>query len=75
MFHTVPTPIIRSSKTIYTASGTLSNHLLLLATVVEELELRSSSSVTVAGSGKLFEKVPEAVYIVFELLMMGGGTA
>ena len=74
MFQAVPPPIIKSSKTIYTASGTFSNNLPLPATVTEELERSSNSYTTVASSSKWFDKVPEAVYIVFELLMMGVGT-
>jgi hypothetical protein len=38
MFQAVPLPIIRSSKTIHTASG-ICKQLLLPFTVVEELEL------------------------------------
>ena len=64
MFQAVPPPIIRSSKTVYTASGILSNHYYYLPL-----------SMTVAGSIKGFDKIPDAVYAVFELLMMGGGTA
>ena len=37
----------------------------LPATVVEEMELQQ----------KKFDKVSDAVYTVFELLVMGGGTA
>ena len=62
MFQAVPPPIIRSSKTVYTASDILSEPLLLSATVV-------------ADSSKGFDKISDAVYTVFELLMMGGGTA
>ena len=66
-FRWVPPPIIRSSKTVYTASGTLSNLYCYLP-----LSCKSSiPSTTVAGSSKRFDKVPDAVYEVFELLMMG----
>ena len=62
MFQAVPPPIIRSSKT------------------VEEMRRdgtpwSSIPSTTVAGSSKTFDKVPDPVCTVFELLMMGGGTA
>ena len=63
MFQAVLPPIIRSSKTIYSI-GYLVKPFVLLATVVEEV-----------GSRKRFEKVPDAVCTVFELLMMGAGTA
>jgi hypothetical protein len=39
MFQTVPPPIIRSSKTVHTASGFFFFFLLLTAAIVEELEL------------------------------------
>ena len=59
MFQAVPPPIIRSSNCIHSI-GYFVKPLLLRATVVEELE-----SLT---------KYP-MLYIEFELLMMGGGTA
>ena len=65
MFQAVPPPIIRSSKTVRYSIGYFVKPLLLPVTVVEEMEMQSSnSSTTWAGSSK-----------VFELLMMGGGTA
>jgi hypothetical protein len=41
MFQAVPPPINRSSKTVYTSSGTCQN-LLLPATIVEDLELNDA---------------------------------
>ena len=62
MFQAVPPPIIRSSNCIYSI-GYFVKPLLLLATVVEEMELQAGLT-----------KYP-ILYAQFELLMMGGGTA
>jgi hypothetical protein len=44
------------------------------AIIVEEMEVSSISS-TIAASSRIALTIPEAVYTVFLLLMMGGGTA
>jgi hypothetical protein len=60
MFRAVSPPIIRSSRTVHTASGTCQACLL---------------AATASGSSKQDWHVPDAVCTVLELLMMGGETA
>ena len=59
MFRAVSPPIIRSSRTVHTASGILPGLL----------------AATVSGSSKQAWHIPDAVCTVLELLMMGGETA
>jgi hypothetical protein len=65
-------------KTVYTASGTSSNLYCYLPLSWKRWNCHcrgsSSSSATVAGSSNGLTKYP-MLYIQFELLMMGGGTA
>jgi hypothetical protein len=65
MFWAVSPPIIRSSRTVHTASG-----MLAATASMVELELNHAS-----GSSKQVWHIPHAVYTVLELLMMGGETA
>jgi len=67
MFQAVPPPIIRSSKTVQTASGMCQACLLLPLAWVELNH--------VSGSSKQAWHIPDAVCTVFELLMMGGEMA
>ena len=69
MFHAVPPPIIRSSKTVCTESVTLSKIFCYLRRSWKRWNSRQWQV------AKGFDKVTDAVYTVFELLMMGGGTA
>ena len=69
MFRAVSPPIIRSSKTVHTASDVPGLLLAAIASVVE-LELNHTS-----GSSKQAWHIPDAVCTVLELLMMGGETA
>jgi len=69
MFQAVSPPIIRSSKTVRTASGICRACLLLLLAWVR-FQLTHAS-----GSSKQARHIPDAVRTVFELLMMGGETA
>jgi hypothetical protein len=61
MFQAVPPPIIRSSKTVYTASVTCQTF--------------TAACCYHGRVGNGLRVLTNAVYTVFELLMMGGGTA
>jgi len=69
MFQAVSPPIIRSSKTVHTASGIWLACLLAATTSMGEFQLTHAS-----GSCKQAWHIPDAVCTVFELLMMGGET-
>jgi len=68
MFQTVSPPIIRSSKTVHTASGIRQACLLL------PLAWVSTNSPTLAVAASKLGIYPK-LCTVFELLMMGGETA
>jgi len=71
-FRRLSPPIIRSSKTVHTASGKCQACLLLPPAWV----ICSISQLThPSGSSKQAWHLPDAVCTVFELLMMGGETA
>jgi hypothetical protein len=61
MFQAVSSPIIRSTK-LHTASGIV-KPILLLVTLVDEMELRFISSMRVAGSS-IGSTIPDAVCTV-----------
>ena len=61
MFQAVPPPIIRISNCIYSIRYFVKT-LLLPATVVEETELSSISSTTVAGSSKFWQSTRCCIY-------------
>jgi len=67
MFQAVSPPVVRSSKTVNTASGI---RLLAATASVGEFQLNLAS-----GSSKQFWHIPDALCAVLELLMMGGETA
>jgi len=64
MFQVVSPPIIRSSKTVHTASAAAT-------TIMGELFQLTHDS----WSSRQARHIPDAVCTVFELLMMGGETA
>jgi hypothetical protein len=68
MFRVVSPPIIKSSKTVHTASGaSVPGLLAATASVVELFQLNHAAS-------KPGTDAPDAVCTVFELLMMGAET-
>ena len=71
MFRAAFPPIIRSSKTVRTTSGMCQACLLPpLAWLSSEFQLNHAR-----GCSKQAWHIPDAVCIVFELLMMDGKTA
>jgi len=74
MFQAVLPPIIRSTKTVHTALGIV-KPILLPAIIVDEMELSSSISSTIAAGSSIGLTIPDAVCTVFVLLMMGGRPA
>jgi hypothetical protein len=74
MFRLVPPPIIRSAKELYLQHLVFVTPLLLSDAIVEELELRSSNSFTIASdSSNGVTNTRCCRYSCFALLMMGGG--
>jgi len=63
-FQAVSPSIIRSSKTVYTASG-----------VCQAATASVGESTHASGSSKQARHIPDAVFTVFELLMMDEETA